>query len=40
MDDVECLSFAEQLALQGRALPGQIERVRAGSLFYLSLIHI
>ena len=34
MDDVECLSFAEQLALQGRALPGQIERVRAGSLFY------
>ena len=31
---VEWLSFAEQLALQGVRLPVQIERVRAGSLFY------
>jgi phenylacetate-CoA ligase len=34
MDDVERLSFEEQLALQERALPAQIERVRAGSAFY------
>jgi phenylacetate-CoA ligase len=34
MDDVERLSFEEQLALQERALPSQIERVRAGSPFY------
>jgi phenylacetate-CoA ligase len=34
MNDVEGLSFAEQLALQERALAAQIERVRAGSPFY------
>ena len=34
MDDVEQLSFEEQLALQERALPEQIDRVRAGSVFY------
>jgi phenylacetate-CoA ligase len=32
--DAERLSFEEQLALQERALAGQIERVRAGSTFY------
>jgi phenylacetate-CoA ligase len=34
MGDAERLSFEEQLALQERALAGQIERVRAGSAFY------
>ncbi len=34
MRDPERLSFEEQLALQERALAGQIERVRAGSAFY------
>ena len=34
MDALERLSFAEQLALQERALPAQIDRVRHGSAFY------
>ena len=34
VDALERLSFAEQLALQERALPAQIDRVRHGSAFY------
>jgi phenylacetate-CoA ligase len=34
VDDVERLSFGEQLALQESELPAQIERVRTGSAFY------